>query len=337
MATTTPVGYNTGSTISGTQQIGSLAIGTGTTVHYDLNPNGVKFWMGPDEELGYVIGAPQPPGNQPTEIPGVTGSVQFWRTVQFTEASFVSLTNYLFNQNFSTGSESNTYLNNNGYWTSWGKTSPLVNGSIYFYLDELSPPTYLVIPNSTGFAQNTAFTIECWLLPNAPGGYVWAMLQQNFLTLKYDTDNQFKIDMSYVGYPPGYVPQGRTYPVLSWYHIALSWNGTNGWLFINGVIEATFTGAGALTDAGNPLLIAQYQSIGGQLDGLISNFRVVKGTAVYTSPFTPPTSPLTAISGTQLLLNTYYGPNIYKDSSVNNFTVTPSGSVQQLTNNPFGT
>ena len=38
-----------------------------------------------------------------------------------------------------------------------------------------------------------------------------------------------------------------------------------------------------------------------QLDGKISNLRIVKGSAVYTSNFTPPTSALSNISGTVLL------------------------------------
>ena len=37
--------------------------------------------------------------------------------------------------------------------------------------------------------------------------------------------------------------------------------------------------------------------------GYISNFRIVKGTAVYTANFTPSTSPLTAIANTSLLLS----------------------------------
>ena len=55
MATTTPLAYNTGSTIPGTTQIGDLAVGT-TDQDYSTNPGGVTWWMGPDEDLGYVIG-----------------------------------------------------------------------------------------------------------------------------------------------------------------------------------------------------------------------------------------------------------------------------------------
>jgi hypothetical protein len=69
------------------------------------------------------------------------------------------------------------------------------------------------------------------------------------------------------------------------------------------------------------------KSINSNIKGYISNLRVVKGTALYTSTFTPPSSSLTAISGTSLLTcrNTRH-----TDSSTANagqpFTVTVNGN-----------
>jgi hypothetical protein len=51
MPTSRPFAYNTGGSILGTEQIGSLAIGTPTS-GFTNNP---QFWNGPDENLGYVI------------------------------------------------------------------------------------------------------------------------------------------------------------------------------------------------------------------------------------------------------------------------------------------
>jgi len=54
MAITRPYAFNTGSTIDGTIQVGNIAIGV-DALDYSTNPGGVKWWMGPDEELGYVM------------------------------------------------------------------------------------------------------------------------------------------------------------------------------------------------------------------------------------------------------------------------------------------
>ena len=62
-------------------------------------------------------------------------------------------------------------------------------------------------------------------------------------------------------------------------------------------------------------------------NGYMSNLRVVKGTAVYTSNFTPPTTPLTAIANTSLLLNVSNSGSMLLDSSSNRFAITNTGNV----------
>jgi hypothetical protein len=54
---------------------------------------------------------------------------------------------------------------------------------------------------------------------------------------------------------------------------------------------------------------------------------LVKGTALYTSDFPIPTAPLTAVSGTSLLLNVSSSSAYITDSSTNNFTVTNNNAV----------
>jgi hypothetical protein len=117
MATARPFAYNPGSPIAGTEQIGDLAIGfpdNGFT-------NDPQFWNGPDEELGYVIVKSIPDGTQPTPISGVTAYIGFNRSEFKTETSFIELANSVFNQSFTTGDGAKTWLNTNGYWTSYGE------------------------------------------------------------------------------------------------------------------------------------------------------------------------------------------------------------------------
>ena len=118
MATARAFAYNTGSPIDGTEQIGDLAIGTPTS-GFTLNP---RFWNGPDEELGYVIALSVSDNTQPTPLSGITASVGFFRSEFLTENSFVDLTNSLFSQSFTGGTQAKTWLNSNGYWTSYSDT-----------------------------------------------------------------------------------------------------------------------------------------------------------------------------------------------------------------------
>ena len=49
----------------------------------------------------------------------------------------------------------------------------------------------------------------------------------------------------------------------------------------------------------------------------IADFRVVKGTAVYTAEFTPPTAPLTAITNTKLLVQMQMQVSLIKHRALN--------------------
>ena len=122
MPTSRPFAYNTGSQISGTLQFGSIAVGTPTS-GVTGNP---RWFNGPDEELGYVITIPVADGNQPVPD-GSFASIGFYRSTGLTESSFIQIAQVVsVNQTFATGDAATTWLNANGYWTSW--VTPYVAG-----------------------------------------------------------------------------------------------------------------------------------------------------------------------------------------------------------------
>ena len=125
MPTTRPFAYNPSLTpITGTEQVGTLAIGVSAS-SYSFSVTGVVWWMGPDEDPGYVIAKPNAAGNQPfNPLIGVTAaSVGFSRSTSLTEASFVTLANNIAAGASSWGptggANAKSWLNANGYWTSF--------------------------------------------------------------------------------------------------------------------------------------------------------------------------------------------------------------------------
>ena len=120
----------------------------------------------------------------------------------------------------------------------------------------------------------------------------------------------------------------------TWHHIAISWDKTNVYLAFDGQIVTTTLLYGSTNNmyiAASSIL--QGFAIGGEpvddgnssipFGGLITNFRIVVGSALYKTTYTVPTTSLSPISGTTLLLqpNGAYnamvdnGPNAYSPIS----------------------
>jgi hypothetical protein len=117
MATTRPFAYNpTQASISGTTNIGTLSIGV-SDLEYNTNPGGITWWMGPDEDLGYVVAKDFPAGNYPTPL-GNIGTVIFKRCPK-NDSAFIALVNYISGTSQSTVNDALTWLSTNGYWSSY--------------------------------------------------------------------------------------------------------------------------------------------------------------------------------------------------------------------------
>jgi hypothetical protein len=127
------------------------------------------------------------------------------------------------------------------------------------------------------------------------------------------------------------VDGGALITLNTWHHFALVRNGSMFTLYINGASRGTLTSSISIGPQIGSMTFGTWGLNGAdRFRGYVSNFRVVNGTAVYTSNFTPPTSPLTAIPNTQVLIQGLV------DRSPNAFTVTSTGSVTLSTSvSPF--
>jgi len=119
-----------------------------------------------------------------------------------------------------------------------------------------------------------------------------------------------------------------------YHHIAVTRSGNTWRLFVDGIVEDTETWTGSPTTANSFCTIGNVEGTAttGWFGGYISNVRIVKGTAVYTSSFRVPTEPLTSVTNTKLLCCNNLSATA---ATVTPISLTEEAVMQNQTNNPF--
>lgn len=209
--------------------------------------------------------------------------------------------------------------------------SATLGGSGYFN----GSGDYLSLPYSSSFNLGTTYTMECWYYPLLTSGFrtvlnIQANNTANFAALIVAVN----AGAAYAEVRPstgGLVESmsGGTVIANAWNHLALSVDAGTARLYLNGTQVATRT-LSALTDPQNFVGIGGngngYNPTVNVVQGWLGSTRIVKGTAVYTSNFTPPTAPLTNISGTSLLMN-FSNAGIFDAAAINNAETVSNAQV----------
>ncbi len=210
--------------------------------------------------------------------------------------------------------------------------------------------TNLLVPNSTDLDFGTAnFTVECYLYMNSygstgsypsflseyssPGGSAsWIFRARNTGTV--------------IWYSGGSNNESSTKPMVlgKWLHLAAVREGTGSnqmKVYVDGKLHLTTTDATNYASGNGTCIGSQDTDNTNTIDGFVSNVRILKGTALYTSEFTPPSEPLTNVTNTKLLCcqsNKYSGHytvcptpggindgDIWSDSTL---TITTAGTTE---------
>jgi hypothetical protein len=192
-------------------------------------------------------------------------------------------------------------------------------------------------PSNAAFTYGTSdFTIEGWFFitgRSGPNDYEY-LFAQGATTGSSSLGVYRQGGVLKVWNGSAVITGTTTLTLNAWNHIALSRSGTTMRLFLNGAQEGSATNSNSIsTGSSYGISVGRWTEVDtNYIVGYVSNFRVVKGTAVYTSAFTPPVGPLQAITNTSLLTCAY---GTFRDGSTNNFTITVNGNTAVSTQNPF--
>jgi hypothetical protein len=182
---------------------------------------------------------------------------------------------------------------------------------------------YLTTPSSAAFNFGTGdYTIECWFnvqnqtvgtssvlsIPDGAGDALLAYVNTNL----------------YV-YSPGVGTFNTGVSVTNtWTHVAITRSSGTLRVFVNGAL--TNSASDSKSWPTTSVVIGAQPTPSSFAIGYISNVRILKGTALYTSAFTPPTAPLTAITNTSLLLN-FTNAGIIDNAEMNNLETVGNAQI----------
>ena len=231
-----------------------------------------------------------------------------------------STNNFTVTRNGNTTQGTNTpFSQADGYWSNYNPTA-----------------SYLTVATNAAFTYGLSdFTMECWVYLTTTGAIQYVIDQRNSGTANAVIPAIYVSAANVLTYFVSNAAQitGTTaLTVGTWYHVAVSRSTLSTKMFLNGVQEgSTYVDANNYA-ASRVVIGSNAATAGNYLVGYVSNVRLVNGTGVYTTTFTPATTPLTAITNTSLLT---CQSNNFKDNSSNNFALTATGTPSVQPFSPF--
>jgi len=238
------------------------------------------------------------------------------------------------------GDDNNTFTDSSTNGFTVTETGSVVQGSFSPYGDNWSNyfdgNQYLISDTAAPAIGTNDFTIEFWYnggaqpnrFPSIVGTLdafgatgAWRVFTYN------NNANTFMFGLA----TTAYTFNTENYNDGVWRHFAVTREGTDLRGFVNGVQQgSTLTMGGNLTS--RKILVAGNLRDNDHQEGFISNVRVINGTALYTSDFTPPTEPLTAVTNTDFL---GCQSNRFLDNSTNNLALSTNGTPKVTPFSPF--
>ena len=202
--------------------------------------------------------------------------------------------------------------------TTW--SASVLGGSGYF-----DGTSSLDLPSSASSQIGTnSFCMEAWVYINSTSNI-------SFL-IGNGSNNGFYWSLRFAG---NTIAVGRTgvaqdasvsytFNEYTWYHVAVTRSGTDLRFFVNGTqVGSTATVSTNWANLGYRIG-AEFTT--NYFKGYASNLRLVIGSAVYTSNFSVPTTPLTAITNTQLLCN-FTNAGIFDSAMMNDLETVGNAQV----------
>ena len=194
---------------------------------------------------------------------------------------------------------------------------------------------YLSLPVTSDFQFGSGdFTIECWAkafdqgTDDILGIYNTGDNRRTFALRKDQTESVQFLYSTNGSSGTSAASSAGVIKLGTWHHYAVVRDNYVYKIYLDGVLVATDSSSTDAIYTNNDDGLRIGSSYNTDFDGQISNVRIIKGTALYTSNFTPPTAPLTNVTNTKLLC-------CQSNTSADAAAVLPDGQI--TVNNNSGT
>lgn len=235
----------------------------------------------------------------------------------------------LLDGNGTNGGQNNTFLDSSSNAFTITRNGNTTQGSFSPYGSLWSnyfpgSSSYLTVSANSAFQFSGDFTFECWYnLGNFSG-------EHSLFTINNGSTHYLNVDRTNSRYKFGINGSNynfnTTFTDGAWVHVAIVRSGSTITCYQNGASLGTATNSATWGNNSQAFWISDLAFV-----GYISNLRL-NSSALYTSSFTPSTTPLTAVSGTSFLT---CQSNRFIDNSSNNLSLSVNGTTSIQRFSPF--